>query len=69
MPQLGQGVEELRLRLTSLVGSNGLRTTKAGYLTGQEDACHSVSCDVRDGDNFWPAGETVDCNEAVCVAR
>jgi hypothetical protein len=33
--KLGQGVEELRLKLTSLVGGEGLRATEAGYPAGQ----------------------------------
>jgi hypothetical protein len=35
VPQLGQGVEELRFKLTSLVDSDGLRTTEVGYPGGQ----------------------------------
>jgi hypothetical protein len=64
----GQGVEELRLELTSLVGGDGLRATEAGYPAGHEGACHSLSIDVRDGNCFWPARETVDRSKAVCVA-
>jgi hypothetical protein len=33
--QLGQGVEELGFKLMSLVGADGLQTTKAGYPAGQ----------------------------------
>lgn len=66
--ELDQGVEELRFKLTSLVGGNGLLATEAGYLAGQLGACHCVGCDGQGGDDFWPAGERVGCNKAVCVA-
>jgi hypothetical protein len=56
----GQGVEELRLELPSLVGGDGLRATEARYPAGKEGACHSFGCDVRDGNGFWPAREAVD---------
>jgi hypothetical protein len=46
----------------------GLRPTEAGFPAGQQGACHGVGCDVRDRDDFRPAGEAVDCSEAVCVA-
>jgi hypothetical protein len=35
MPNNSQGVEELRFKLTSLVGGDGLRATEAGYPAGQ----------------------------------
>jgi hypothetical protein len=66
--QFGQGAKQLRLDLTSLVGGDGLRATEAGYPSGNEGACHSLGSDVRDGSCFWPARETVDRGEAVCVA-
>jgi hypothetical protein len=53
----GQGVEELRLELSSRVGGDGLRATEAGYPAGQEDTCHGFGCNVRDGDGCWPACE------------
>jgi hypothetical protein len=46
----------------------GLRATETGHPAGQEGACHGLSCDVRNGDDFWPSCETVDCSEAVCVS-
>jgi hypothetical protein len=33
--QLGQGMEELRFKLMSLVSGDGLQTTDAGYTAGQ----------------------------------
>jgi hypothetical protein len=48
--------------LTSLVDGDGLQATVVGYPAGQYGMCHIVGCDVWDGDNFWPAGETVDCS-------
>jgi hypothetical protein len=45
-----------------------LWTTKAGYPARQKGAYHGVGCDVRDRDGFRPAGEAIDCSEAVCVA-
>jgi hypothetical protein len=33
-----------------------------GYPAGQQGACHGVVCDVGNGDDFQPAGETVDCS-------
>jgi hypothetical protein len=33
--QFGQGVEELRLELPSLVGGDGLRATESGYPAGR----------------------------------
>jgi hypothetical protein len=57
-------LEELGFKLMSLVGGDGLRATEAG----QQGTCHGVGCDVGNGDDFRPAGETVDCSEAVCVA-
>jgi hypothetical protein len=67
--QLSQRLEKLRFEVTSLVGGDGLWTTEAGYPAGQQGACHGVGCDVRDGDDFWPAGEAVYSSEAVHVAR
>jgi hypothetical protein len=64
----GQGVEELRLQLTSLIGGDGLRATKAGYPAGKEGTCHGFGCDVWDGDGFWLSREAVDCSEAVCIS-
>jgi hypothetical protein len=63
----GQGVEELRLELTPLVSADGLRATEAGYPAGSEGACHGLGIDVRDGNCFWPAFETVDRGEALSV--
>jgi hypothetical protein len=53
----------LRFKLPFLVGGDDLRTTEAGYPARQQGACHGVGCDVRDGDDFRPADETVDCSE------
>jgi hypothetical protein len=55
--------------LTSLVIGDGLRAAEAGYPADQKGACHGVCCDVRDGDDFRPPGETIDCREAVLLAR
>jgi hypothetical protein len=52
--KLGQGVEELRFKLTSLVGGD-VRTTEAGYPAGQKGTCHGIGFDVIDVDDFWPA--------------
>jgi hypothetical protein len=65
---LGQVVEELGLKLTCLVGGDCLRATETGDPAGQESVCHGFSCDVRNGDGFWPSCKAVDCSEAVCVA-
>jgi hypothetical protein len=56
----GQAVEELRLKLSFLVGGDGLRATEARYPAGKEGACHGVCCDVRDGNGFWLVCEAVD---------
>jgi hypothetical protein len=53
-------MEELRLELTSLVSGDGLRATETGYPAGQEGPCHGFSCNVREGDGFWPVREAVD---------
>jgi hypothetical protein len=52
-------------KLTSLVGGDGLRATKAGYAAGQYGTSHSVGCAVWDGDDFWPVCEVVDCSVTV----
>jgi hypothetical protein len=44
----GQGAEELRLELTSLVRGDSLRATETGYVAGNEGTCHDLGCDVRD---------------------
>jgi hypothetical protein len=64
----GQGLENLGFKLASLGGGDGRRATEADYPAGEEGVCHGVGCEVRDRDDFWPAGEVVDYNEAVCVA-
>jgi hypothetical protein len=64
----GQGSEKLGFKLASLFISDDLWATEAGYPAGQESASHGIGCDVRDGDYFWPAGEAVNCGEAVCLA-
>jgi hypothetical protein len=56
----GQGVEELRLELTSLVGGDSLRATEAGYPAGKGGTCHGFGCDVWGEDGFWPSREVVD---------
>jgi hypothetical protein len=58
----GQGVEELRLELTSLVGGDGLRATEAGYpvAKAKEGTCHGFGCDVWDGNGLWPSREAFD---------
>jgi hypothetical protein len=43
--------------------------TEAKYRASQQGACHGVGCYLRDGNDFWPAGEAVDYSEAVRVAR
>jgi hypothetical protein len=53
----GQGVEELRLELTSLVRGDSLRATETGYPADNEGVCHGLGCDVRDWNCFWPARE------------
>jgi hypothetical protein len=63
----GKELEELLFKLTFMVVGDGFRATEAGYPVGQQGPCHGVGCDVRDGDDFWPAGETVGCSETVCV--
>jgi hypothetical protein len=64
--KLGQVVEELWLKLTSLVDGDGLQATETLYPATQEGACHSFGNDVRNGDGFWPMCEAVNCSEAVC---
>jgi hypothetical protein len=70
MPQsFGQGVEELRFKLTSTVCGNGLRATEVEYPAVQEVSCVNVS-NVMSGMGMTSgqAGERVDCSEAVYVA-
>jgi hypothetical protein len=64
----GQEVQELWLELTSLVHGDDLRATEAPYPAGQYGACHTLDCEVRNRNGFWPAREAVNCSEAVCVA-
>ena len=44
-----QGLEKLRLKFSTLVFGDGLRTTKMGYPSMQQGACYSVCGDIRDG--------------------
>ena len=62
---LRQAVEEMLLEVASLFGRDCLWTSKACYPAREQGARHCLCCDVRDGEGFRPAIETVYSREAV----
>jgi hypothetical protein len=63
-----QGIEGLWLKVTTLVGGDGLQATVAWYPASQKAACHGVGRAVRDRNDLRPACEAVNCSEALLIA-
>ena len=62
---LCKAVDELGFELASVVGGDGLWTTKTGNPSREQSAGHCFCCDVWNCYCFWPACETVDGSEAI----
>ena len=62
---VGQGVEQLRFELPTLVGGNGLRTSVTRYPFRYEDSGYRLRRKFHQGDGFRPARKAVYGREAV----
>ena len=64
----GQGGEELRLKLPTLISGDAFWDTKARYPSPVECLGHCLSGHVNDWGGLWPTGEPVEASHQIVVA-